>query len=56
MSLQKELGKSLGVKPKIKLGGQGQLDVIVDGNIVFSRQEAGRFPTAAEIVETIGRQ
>ena len=39
--------------PKIKMGGQSQLDVIVDGKIVFSRQEAGRFPTAAEIVEAI---
>ena len=37
--------------PKIKMGGQGQLDVIVDGDVVFSRQQAGRFPTAGEIVE-----
>jgi predicted Rdx family selenoprotein len=38
------------------MGGHGQLDVIVDGNVVFSRKQAGRFPTAAEIVEAIGRQ
>lgn len=55
MSLQKELMKSLGVTPKIKMGGQGQLDVIVDGDVVFSRQQAGRFPTAEEIVEAIGK-
>jgi predicted Rdx family selenoprotein len=53
-SLQKELEKSLGVKPRIKMGGQGQLDVIVDGAVVFSRQQAGRFPTAEEIVEAVG--
>jgi predicted Rdx family selenoprotein len=47
---------SLGVTPKIKMGGQGQLDVIVDGNVVFSRQQAGRFPTAAEIVEAVNPQ
>jgi predicted Rdx family selenoprotein len=41
------------VKPKIKIGGQGQLDVIVDGTVVFSRQQAGRFPTTEEIVESI---
>ena len=56
MSLQKELAKSLGVTPKIKMGGQGQLDVIVDGTVVFSRQQAGRFPTAAEIVEAVNPQ
>jgi predicted Rdx family selenoprotein len=44
------------VIPKIKMGGQGQLDVIVDGNVVFSRQQAGRFPTAAEIVKTVESQ
>ncbi len=54
MSLQKELARSLGVTPKIKMGGQGQLDVIVDGTVVFSRQKEGRFPTAKEIVEAVG--
>jgi hypothetical protein len=53
--LQKELEKELGLKPKIKLGGQGQLDVIVDGELVFSRHQAGRYPTTAEILEAIGR-
>ena len=52
-SLRKELEKSLGVEPKIKMGGQGQLNVIVDGNVVFSRQQAGRFPTTEEIVEAV---
>jgi predicted Rdx family selenoprotein len=56
VSLQKELARSLGVTPKIKMGGQGQLDVIVDGNVVFSRQQAGRFPTAAEIIEAVNPQ
>ena len=44
------------MKPKIKMGGQGQLDVIVDGNVVFSRQQVGRFPAAAEIVEAVKTQ
>lgn len=56
MSLQSDLEGSLGVTPKIKMGAQGQLDVIVDGDVVFSRQKAGRFPTAAEIVEAIEPQ
>jgi predicted Rdx family selenoprotein len=44
------------VKPKLKMGGAGQLDVIVDGDIVFSRQHEGRFPTADELVERIQSQ
>ena len=36
------------------MGGGGQLDVIVDGEMLFSRQKAGRFPTADEIVEAVG--
>jgi len=38
------------------MGGQGQLDVIVDGSIVFSRRQTGRFPTAEEIVKAVGSQ
>jgi selT/selW/selH-like putative selenoprotein len=41
------------VTPKIRMGGQGQLDVIVDGVLVFSRKKAGRYPTAEEIVQAV---
>jgi selT/selW/selH-like putative selenoprotein len=41
------------VKPRIRIGGQGQLDVIVDGVVVFSRKQAGRYPTAEEIVQAV---
>jgi hypothetical protein len=41
------------VTPKIRWGGTGQLDVIVDGAVVFSKQQAGRLPTADEIVELV---
>jgi len=53
VSLQKELDSSLGVKPKIRWGGTGQFDVIVDGTTVFSFQESGRLPTAGEIVKLL---
>ena len=39
--------------PTIKWGGFGQLDVIVDGKLVFSKKQAGRSPTAAEIVRAV---
>ena len=51
----RKLETELGLRPKIKLGGQGQLDVIVDGELVFSRHRAGRYPAAAEILKTIGK-
>ena len=54
MSLQRDLTKTLGVTPKIRWGGFGQLDVIVDGKVVFSKREAGRSPDAADIARRIG--
>lgn len=39
--------------PTIKWGGFGQLDVIVDGKLVFSKKQGGRSPTAAEIVRAV---
>lgn len=53
MSLQKGLESSLGVKPKIQWGSIGQLDVIVDGAVVYSAQETGRLPTTEEIVRAV---
>ena len=50
MSLRDSLSRTLGVTPKIRFGGFGQLDVIVDGKVVFSKKLAGRSPNAAEIV------
>jgi selT/selW/selH-like putative selenoprotein len=32
-------------------GDNGVFDVVVDGKLVFSKHEAGRFPKPAEIVK-----
>ena len=53
MSLRQELAENLGVTPRIRWGGFGQLDVLVDGKVVFSKKQAGRSPTAAEIVRLV---
>jgi len=50
VSLRASLSRTLDVTPKIRFGGFGQLDVIVDGKVVFSKKQAGRSPNAAEIV------
>jgi predicted Rdx family selenoprotein len=47
------LTEILGVKPKMRWGQSGQLDVIVDGTVVFSKQKSGRIPTAEEIVKIV---
>ena len=53
MSLRDDLSRALGVTPKIRFGGFGQLDVMVDGKVVFSKKEARRSPAAAEIVRLV---
>jgi len=53
VSLKSELERSLGVSPTIRWGGPGQLDVLVDGRLVFSKKSAGRSPTAAELTHLI---
>jgi predicted Rdx family selenoprotein len=39
---------------EIESGGNGQFDVIADGEIVFSKQDTGRFPEHAEIRTLLG--
>ena len=34
-------------------GGTGQFDVLADGDLVFSKHEAGRFPEEHEIVRAL---
>jgi hypothetical protein len=53
VSLRDDLSRSLGITPRIRFGGFGQLDVMVDGKVVFSKKQAGRSPTAAEIIRFV---
>jgi selT/selW/selH-like putative selenoprotein len=34
-------------------GGKGQFDVVRDGELVFSKQEVGRFPEHAEVLAAL---
>jgi selT/selW/selH-like putative selenoprotein len=36
-------------------GSKGQFDVLRDGTLVFSKQQAGRFPEHDEILEAVQR-
>jgi hypothetical protein len=50
VSLKEELAKEMGVTPTIRWGVLGQLDVFVDGTVVFSKKAAKRMPEPGEIV------
>lgn len=38
-----------GVAAEVAVGGQGQLDVVADGALVFSKRSTGRFPEPGEV-------
>jgi len=41
------------VTPKLIEGGGGIFDVVVDGNLIYSKHKTGRFPTNEEIVDQV---
>ncbi len=53
MRLADELGRALGVRPRLRMGGFGALDVVVDGTVIFSKKAEGRIPPTAEIVSRL---
>ena len=44
-----------GVRAAIAEGLKSQFDVFADGELVFSKQQAGRFPEEAEILQLVGQ-
>jgi len=51
--LAAELKEALGVESELIAGGGGIFDVVVDGDMVFSKHQTGRFPEPGEIVKMI---
>lgn len=48
--------KRLGSDPEILPGDIGMFDVVVDGKVVYSKYETGRFPLDDEVIEKLGEQ
>ncbi len=48
-----EITKSFGIECTLIPKGRGIFDVGVDGTIIYSKYETGRFPETSEIIETI---
>jgi predicted Rdx family selenoprotein len=39
---------------EVEAGGSGQFDVLAEGELVFSKQQAGRFPEHSEVRTLLG--
>ena len=53
MSLKNQIESQLHIPIRLKAGAPGSLNVILDGSVIFSKKETGRYPTAAEIVRSV---
>jgi len=51
--LAAELKEHLGIEATLVPGSGGVFDVTVDGNSIFSKKAAGRFPRDGEILEKL---
>jgi selT/selW/selH-like putative selenoprotein len=47
--------KKLGYEVQMIEGGGGIFDVKVDGKLVFSKHETGRFPNPGEVPKLLGK-
>jgi selT/selW/selH-like putative selenoprotein len=46
----------LGVEAELIRGGGGIFDVVANGDLVFSKYEAGRFPKNEEVLSKLRKQ
>ena len=56
MSLKEDIERELQISTRIRLGGPGSLDIIADGEKVYSKKNTGRLPTGEEIINLLRRQ
>ncbi|MBK9258319.1 MAG: Rdx family protein [Polyangiaceae bacterium] len=55
MSLAAKIQDAFDVPTKLTIGKPGQFDVVVDGKLVFSKQNEGRFPEHQEVLDAMSR-
>ena len=53
IALANELNKEFGIEPKLVEGEIGTFNVFVNDELIFSKDEVGRFPDSGEIVQKI---
>ncbi len=48
-----ELQEAFGATAILHKGGGGIYDIVVDGEMIYSKHETGRFPNDGEVVELV---
>jgi selenoprotein W-related protein len=48
--------KEVGIEPKLTKGKDGIFDVLLDGKMVFSKHQQGRFPEHDEVLAPLGEK
>lgn len=51
-----ELEAAFAVTPTLHKGGGGVFDVVVEGEMIFSKHDSGRFPDPGEIVSLLEKR
>jgi predicted Rdx family selenoprotein len=54
--LAASIKQRFGHNARIKPGKSGQFDVIADGDLVFSKSSAGRFPVDNEVEDILAKR
>ena len=50
-----EIEKVVGVSPRLIKGEGGVFEVVVDGRLIYSKKQTGRFPEHEEILSQLRR-
>ena len=53
LSLRDDLNEDFGYWAEIKSGARGSFEVVVSGQLIFSKLELDRFPNEGEIIKLI---
>lgn len=53
MSLKESIERELRIPTRIRLGAPGSLDILADGETIYSKKQTGRFPSAEEVVNLL---
>jgi len=51
--LAAEIKRSRGIDATLRRGSSGQFEVLLDGALIFSKKQVGRFPDLQEILSQI---
>ena len=53
MSLKSDIERELGIPIRVRAGAPGSLNVLLNGEQIFSKKQTGRSPSSAEIIRLI---